>query len=164
MLLDKYQNLLSKDIQLIISHIFDNYNVTDKTSNQIINKNDIIDHFLVEKKEIIKRCCGVLNSGNPCNRSAMKNEVYCKTHLLKYQKKSVQQKSEEYESIIFIKEQQPEILINEHQLQKIFIDDTFFLHDTKFLYDPVTKEKVGLKDTGTNTFVITSDPFLLDSF
>lgn len=167
MLLDKYQKLLSQDVEMIISHIFDNYNVVSKETNEIVDKDNVISHFLSEKKQIIQRCCGVLNSGLQCHRSAIKNEMFCKTHLLKYQKTNVQNKKEELHKITFIQNEN-EFLKNENEclqndLKKIFIENTLYLHNNQFLYDFLSKEKVGYKND-QNEFVITNDPFILCSF
>jgi hypothetical protein len=165
MLLDKYQKLLSKDIESIICYIFDNYNVVSKETNEIVDKNNVVSHFLSDQKQIIQRCCGVLNSGNQCHRSAIKNEMYCKTHLLKYQKTTIQNKKQELESVTFISNEN-ECNLNEcpkNDLKKIFIDNTLFLHDNQFLYDFLSKEKVGYKNE-QEEFIITNDPFILCSF
>ncbi len=170
MLLDKYQKLLSKDIECIISYIFDNYNVVSKKTDEIIDKDDVISHFLSDKKQIIQRCCGVLNSGLQCHCSAIKNEMYCKKHLLKYQKTNVQNKKEELERVTFIlnefeshKNESHKFEHHKNDLKKIFIDNTLFLHDNQFLYDFLSKEKVGYKND-QNDFIITNDPFILCSF
>jgi hypothetical protein len=169
MLLAKYQDLLSKDFELVISYIFDNYNVTNPNTNELIDKNLIIEHFLSEKKQCIQRCCGVLNSGNPCNRSAMKDQNYCKTHFLKYQKTTIREKisnnQNEDNSITFINES-PSIdneFNTKEKLLKIFIENTLYLHDNHFLYDPNTIQKVGYKNE-SNEFILTADPFILCSF
>lgn len=176
MLLEKYQKLLTKDIEDIISYIFDNYNVCTLDSTQKVNKEEIIQHFLSSQKENIKKCRGVLNSGLQCNRSSMKNEIYCKTHYLKYQKTNYITKEQLLEPIIFENElhknecslnecslNDKNILENTHLLKKIFIDNSLYLHDDQFLYDPVSKEKVGYKND-LNKFILTNDPFILCSF
>ena len=82
MLLEKYQKLLSKDIENIISYFFENYEVTK--NGMIIDKDVLITHFLGQQE--ILQCCGIVQSGSRCTRSVIKGYLYCKTHILKNQK------------------------------------------------------------------------------
>lgn len=162
MLLEKYQKLLSKDIEYVISYIFDNYQVLQ--NGNTVDKNMLIEHFLSKNSNIIQRCCGVLNSGVQCNRSAMKESMYCKTHYLKNQKnQSILNNNTS--NIIFVEEKQQKVNEQSNELSnltKIFIDNSLFLSDKTFIYDHQTFEKVGYIDN--KEYILTSDPFILNSF
>lgn len=165
MLLEKYQNLLSKDIEKVISHIFDNYNVTENETKTKVDKETIVSYFLSKQEVEIQRCCGILNSGLQCSRSAMNKSMYCKMHHLKNQKTNVQNSDKSKDNIVFIQDSEEVITdtMKESNLKKIFIDDTLFFCDNSFLYDFLSKEKVGYKNENGN-YILTSDPFILDSF
>lgn len=165
MIIEKYQKLISKDIETIINHIFDNYTVTEKNTSIEVEKNTIISHFLSKKEPIIKRCCGINQNGSQCSRNTLENKMYCKIHILKYDTslfsmKQTPQKLEQIELqknefVDYEKCEKPDV----SQLKKIFIDDSFYYVDEKYMYDYITKEKIGFIDNGE--YILSNDPFIL---
>lgn len=158
---EKYQNLITKDIEKIINYIFDNYDVTDKRTSQEINRTDVISHFLTKKENHIQRCCGVNQNGSRCSRNTLQNKMYCKIHILKYDTSFFVKREEEKEhkiefsDIVFEKEIQQ----NKENLKKVFIDDSFYYTDEKYMYDTSTLEKVGFVEN--DEYVLSLDPFIL---
>jgi len=61
----------------------------------------------------------------------------------------------------------PPICAKPDNLKKIFIDDTFYLVDDKYVYDTLNKQRVGYvqsKIQGQIEYILTDDPFVLSAF
>jgi hypothetical protein len=104
-----------------------------------------------------KQCIGITNNLKQCPRNAFDDLDYCKTHIKNYglrKRTDTNLHTKEIE-IIHTKE----IIKENANLKKKFIDDTFYYIDDSYIYDIKTMEKVGIKSNGE--FILTCDPFIL---
>lgn len=162
------ENYKKKIIKNCIKSIYKNHNVIDKNNN-IVSDEALLEMLLTFK--IIKRCIGCTNTVpiSQCSRNAIDNFDYCKTHLSKIALKS--ETKSETQNIQFLKQHMERDC---QDFKKIFIQDSFYYIDTKFIYNKCDFEyiKVGYINTllscasarqGTEEeYILTSDPFILE--
>lgn len=81
---DELKNAFTKDIDTLITYVFDNYDVykdgleVDKSIVLRNIKKEFIDHNKTETK--IDMCCAVTAQGTRCSKSSVSNTSYCKLH------------------------------------------------------------------------------------
>jgi hypothetical protein len=153
--LENYKKRIIKDTIKILCN---QYHVYDSDEN-LLDAETLQKQILTPK--IIKRCIGTTNTApvSQCTRNAIDNYDYCKTHLYRMCLKS--QEDEEFSTPIEYKTHTNNITTPIQNLKKKFIDDSFYFVDDKFIYDS-DNLKVGY--IHNNDFILTSDPFLLDTF
>lgn len=145
----KFRDKIKKEI---INLIYEKYIIMDKHGN-FIDKNNL------KLENINKRCIGVLSNYKQCNKIALSDNEYCKTHLFSNKMSTFNNKSNDKDTDIIIQTQK-ECLNLSNNLKKQFIEDTFFWIDDKYIYDIDSYEKVGI--IIDNQFKLTSDPYLLN--
>ena len=156
-----------KDVTEIIMEIFEKYDILYKNSNNTVKYKEFLDHFingLEDKKENI--CLGISQNGNKCCRKAQDNSNYCKVHFyLEFRNKEDNQKRD---TIFIINENNKDnkFDVKKQNLQKVFIEDSFYYKDDKFIYDTfkntdgtINYQKVGYIEN--NKLILTDDPFIL---
>ena len=162
--LENQKKKLVKDIIKVLSNT---YQIYDKNDNYI--SSEILYKKLLEQK-IVKRCVGITNSSPvaQCSKNAIENHDYCKSHMYKECLKSIKDENEDdvKDNInIIIKSNgsngsNGSNRSNERGLSKIFIEDSFYFIDQKFVYD-LDMNKAGIVNYGY--FILTSDPFILET-
>ena len=152
------ENYKKKLIKQFIKTVYKNYQIYDENDN-IVSEKDIEQLFL--KPKIIKRCIGTTNTTPimQCSRNAIENSDYCKTHIYKMGILK-QDKSESSVEFKIIKNEQNKELLKNKQFIKKFIEDSFYLIDNKYIYNPDNMSRVGYIDN--NEYILTSDPFILE--
>jgi hypothetical protein len=159
MIIEKYQKLISRDIETIINYIFDNYTVEDKTTEKRIDRKEIISHFLSKGEDVIQRCCGINQNGSRCSRNTLENKMYCKIHILKFDTSLFKTCQHQHQHQHQVQEETKSAHPNISELDKIFIDNSFYYVDEKYMYDVSTGEKVGFQQNGE--YIVSNDPFIL---
>ena len=152
-----------------MDHLFKKkkYDILYKNSNNTVKYKEFLDHFingLEDKKENI--CLGISQNGNKCCRKAQDNSNYCKVHFyLEFRNKEDNQKRD---TIFIINENNKDnkFDVKKQNLQKVFIEDSFYYKDDKFIYDTfknpdgtINYQKVGYIEN--NELILTDDPFIL---
>lgn len=153
---ENYKKRITRDI---IKTLCKNYKVYD--SNNVLMDIETLQKEILTPKTI-KRCIGATNTTpiSQCSRNAVENYDYCKTHLYKICLHSQEEISEKNLPIEFNINSPNDNYQEKCNLKKKFIDDSFYLIDSKFIYD-TNHIKVGY--VYNNEYILTSDPFLLDT-
>lgn len=164
------ENYRKKLIKQCIKTIYKNYQIYNEYDD-IVSEKEIEQLFL--KPKIIKRCIGTTNTTPimQCSRNAMENSDYCKTHIYKMGMLKQDNQNVSFEFKMIKNEQNDELLkdknvlkdkhgLKDKHLIKKFIDDSFYLTDNKYIYNPDTMSRVGYIDN--NEYILTSDPFILE--
>jgi hypothetical protein len=161
---ENLQNTLEKaykkDIKEIIQKVFTEYDICYKNTSESVEMDTFINHFLFNSKEEIPICMGISKNGNKCCRKPQSNSNYCKIHFyLHFNQKT------HVENHIYIIDEHKEIKKDDKlekdlkNLEKIFIEDTFYYKDNEFLYDINNFQKVGYIENDQP--ILTDDPFIL---
>ena len=184
MFLQRVKQEYIKNISNIISDISDEYDIYDRQTKQYINKSELLNKIIFKINSQLENtgkqktiCNGIYKNGNRCNKNAINCENYCKRHLDEIEKYKEQNNNYKQEKLIEESDIQNELLIEENEIQSnsiqfvqhnkknIFIEDSFYLIDDKYIYDKNTYEKVGYinkeKDMDEYSYIFTQDPFLL---
>lgn len=147
-----------KDLEGICETITKNFDITQHGSN--VTSEYLLRYLRMKFGEHNLHCCAITNSGMRCSRRCIEGNKYCKTHFSKIVSfpnlKSANGTLSD--SVYFVKKDSPEIVSKE--LEKVFIEDSFYFVDSNFIYDIDTNEKVGYVDN--LEYVLTSDPFVLN--
>jgi hypothetical protein len=147
------ENFKKRIVKDTIKKICKNYIILND-NNQEINEEELLNQLL--KPKIIKRCVGT-TKGTPvlqCTRNALDGYDYCKSHLYKLCLQETKQ-NVNLPEVSFQKLEKSDIT----GLQKVFIDDSFYFVDDKYIYD-TNNIKVGY--ISNKEFILTSDPFILE--
>lgn len=151
------ENFKKRIIKETVKQICKTYTVFDNDENEIYEE-ELIKSFLQPK--IIKRCVGT-TKGTPvsqCNRHAIDGYDYCKSHLHNICLQESKDDTCNFE-ITFTQNKLVQN-IDKSELQKVFIEDSFYFVDNKYIYDN-QHTKVGY--ISNKDFILTSDPFILES-
>jgi hypothetical protein len=153
---ENYKKRITRDI---IKTLCKNYKVYD--SNNVLMDIETLQKEILTPKTI-KRCIGATNTApvSQCSRNAVENYDYCKTHLYKICLRSQETVSQKIPPIEFNINEEQYNSQEQCNLKKKFIDDSFYFIDSKFIYD-TNHIKVGY--VYNNEYILTSDPFLLDT-
>jgi hypothetical protein len=153
--LESYKKKIIKET---LKTLYKNYKIYDDDDN-------LVDIDTIQKEifspKIVKRCIGTTNTSpiSQCNRNAIENYDYCKTHLYKMCLESNNIDDSISVPIEFTLNNSNSIELKD-KLKKKFIEDTFYFIDSKFIYDD-NYIKVGY--IHNNEYILTSNPFLLDN-
>lgn len=170
---DHLEKAYTKDIKQIIENVFKEYNILYKDSSEPVSIETFLNNFLFSVKEEIPICLGISQNGNKCCRKSQPHSNYCKIHFyLEFKDKENRKLSEKnFTQEIFIIDKKDTNTENLKDLEKIFIEDTFYYKDNQFIYDTINFEKVGYIDIGIDNdidnsndngkFILTDDPFIL---
>lgn len=147
-------------VKKVIKDILKNYVILDKNMDKVKEETLIRDLLNVEQ---VERCSGVVSSGGgftQCTRNASDNGAYCKTHVKKYQNKTAAKRISVQDEMLYLVKSQ--VGIDDKNLKKVFIEDSFYFVDDNFIYDNVNQilSKVGYIEQGE--YVLTDDPFILN--
>lgn len=155
------ENYKKKIIKETLKTLFKNYQVYDSNDNLV--DIETIQHQLLSPK-VIKRCIGTTNTSpvTQCTRNAIENYDYCKSHLYKmcFLKSESNKHDEDIMSVEY-KSINNDNIIDKNKLKRKFIEDSFYFVDNKFIYDS-SYNKVGYINE-TNNYILTNDPFILES-
>lgn len=154
---ENYKKRITRDI---IKTLYKNYKIYN-SENVLIDIETLQQEILTPKN--IKRCVGTTNTTpiSQCTRNTLDNYNYCKTHLYKICLQSqLQENNCQTSPINFITPTEIKYTKNKNNLKKKFIEDSFYFIDDKFIYD-TDYIKVGYIQH--NDFVLTSDPFVLET-
>lgn len=167
------KNSCSKDILHIFDIIFEEYDIVYKNTDKIVNKQILTDrlhNLLNEKvKEEIPVCKGFSQNGNKCFKRTQQNSNYCKVHAyLAFREKNalpINLSNNKIDTLtsnnIYTPMNLSKNKIDILSLEKTFINDSFYYHDKRFIYDKESLEKVGYIEN-ENDFILTDDPFILE--
>lgn len=164
------KNSCSKDILHIFDIIFEEYDIVYKNTDKIVNKQILTDrlhNLLNEKvKEEIPVCKGFSQNGNKCFKRTQQNSNYCKVHAyLAFREKNALVSNNKIDTLtsnnIYTPMNLSKNKIDILSLEKTFINDSFYYHDKRFIYDKESLEKVGYIEN-ENDFILTDDPFILE--
>lgn len=167
------KNSCSKDILHIFDIIFEEYDIVYKNTDKIVNKQILTDrlhNLLNEKvKEEIPVCKGFSQNGNKCFKRTQQNSNYCKVHAyLAFREKNalpINLSNNKIDTLtsnnIYTPMNLSKNKIDILSLEKTFINDSFYYHDKRFIYDKESLEKVGYVEN-ENDFILTDDPFILE--
>jgi Fe-S-cluster containining protein len=164
-LLKRFKNLDSslekaykKDIKQIIQNILEEYDVFYKNTSDKVTLEEFNNIFTEEEDPI---CLGISKNGNKCCRKSQPHSNYCKMHFyLEFNKKL----NEENNIFIINKNVEKTEILNKGTLpsidmEKIFIEDSFYYKDKEFIYDTSNFNKVGYIQN--EQVFLTDDPFIL---
>jgi hypothetical protein len=145
-------------IKETVKKICKTYTIFDDDENEIYEE-EIIKSILQPK--IIKRCVGT-TKGTPvsqCNRHAIEGYDYCKSHLHNI---CLQESNDDNCNLLEITFTQNKLNknIDESELQKVFIEDSFYFVDNKYIYD---NKNIKVGYILNKDFILTSDPFILET-
>lgn len=149
--LETFKKRVIKDT---IKKICKNYTILNDNEEEI-SEEELISQLL--KPKIIKRCVGT-TKGTPvlqCNRYALDGYDYCKSHLYRMCLQEPKEVDCNLPEVSFTKSEKNDT----RNLQKVFIDDSFYFVDDKYIYN-TNSIKVGY--ISNKEFILTSDPFILE--
>lgn len=174
-LLEKYKKKISQDI---IDNIYEKYNLYDKKSHELIDKETLKKNLIFKKQK--KQCIGTTKSFpiSRCSRNAIDNNDYCKTHLFKYSPNKNNQfdHNSTFKDSINEPNNQPNDTPNEYlhntldiqtnkldipnTFSKKFIEDSFYYINSNdnYIYDIKSLDKIGY--ISNNEYIFTIDPFV----
>jgi hypothetical protein len=174
-ILKRFKNLDSslekaykKDIKQIIQNILEEYDVFYKNTSDKVALEEFNNIFTEEEDPI---CLGISKNGNKCCRKSQPFSEYCKIHFyLKFNRKLNKEENNIFiinendnknvEKIELLKESTFTDDINRRQdMEKIFIEDSFYYKDKEFIYDTSNFNKVGYIQN--EQVFLTDDPFIL---
>ena len=156
---DHLEKAYNSDIQKIIQDVFKEYDIFYKGTSDPVSDETFLNNYLFNVKEQVTICLGISQNGNKCCRKSQPYSNYCKMHFYLEFRNKKSEKSICNESICIINNKQN--LENKENLEKIFIEDSFYYKDPHFIYDTTTFEKVGYIDT-VGAPILTDDPFILE--
>lgn len=176
MFLQRVKQEYIKTINNLINELCDEYDIYDRQTKEFVNKSQILNKILFKinsESDTVKQkpiCNGIYKNGNRCNKVSVNNNMYCKRHLDEIKKNNEIQKYQEidkheiekYDEDTIQKYNKVDYTQNKIQIEnikKVFIEDSFYLIDDKYIYDKDTCEKVGYIEN--ENFIFTEDPFLL---
>ena len=148
------ENFKKRIVKETVKKICKTYTIFDENEQEVY-EDEIVN--LVLQPKITKRCVGT-TKGTPvsqCNRYALDGYDYCKSHL--YKVCLQESKPDNLPQVTFTQNTSQNIDLSE--LHKIFIDDSFYYTDNKYIYD-YQYSKVGY--ISNKDFILTSDPFILE--
>lgn len=158
---DHLEKAYTKDIKEIIQNIFKEYDILYKNTSEPVLFDSFLNNFLFSVKEEVPICLGISQNGNKCCRKSQPYSNYCKIHFyLEFKNKNKKNSLENTSTIEYINKEKQEVEIeNIKDLEKIFIEDSFYYKDNRFVYNITNFEKVGY--INNDTPVLTDDPFIL---
>lgn len=166
---NKLNKAFQKDLNNIINILIENFDIYQRDSKVRIEK-EYLHKFLTKDFKTENVCSAVTKNGLNCSKKSHGDSKYCKIHYNKHMYENLQKnKMNEYTEVkdtvpilLFQSEKNNEI---REDLEKKFIEDSFYLVDDKFIYDNTTYEKVGYiridNVTENKEYILTDDPFIL---
>lgn len=161
---EQYMKFKNNVLKKFLKDIKKKYKIIDNEGNEVLDE-----HLLQLNK--FTRCQGVVTTSTGafarCTKNATENCSYCKLHLKKelhkqmYQAQTENKNKKENREIIII-EPSPITEVSKGQLQKKFIEDSFYYIDSNFIYSIDDNRKVGIIDN--HQYILTDDPFVLKMF
>lgn len=152
--LENYKKRIIKDVLKTLCKDYKIYDDNDTLQNsETLYKN-------IMNPKVVKRCIGVTNTQpiSQCTRNAVDVYDYCKTHLYKMCFQKNEATAETTTDVEYIFTSQKENVST--KLKKKFIENSFYFIDDKYIYD-TNYVKVGyIQD---NNYILTSDPFILET-
>ena len=76
---EKIKNAYKKDIENSIDKLFENFDIFKRNTNELIDKNELINVFLTPFN--IVYCSAATKSNTRCKYKAVNNSNYCSRHL-----------------------------------------------------------------------------------
>lgn len=172
-----------KDITNILDMMFEEYDIFYKDTNESVKKQIIINKFTSifnenEKIQEVSVCKGFSQNGNKCFKRSQQNSNYCKVHTyLAFREKTVystlgnsnisdvNHQGNFTDDIDRRQGTIEQIRSNKNKIDilslgKTFINNSFYYHDKRFIYDRDSLEKVGYIEN--ENFILTDDPFILE--
>lgn len=149
--LENYKKKLLKEFS---KNIINNFTVYNKFDLRVDDK-EILKVLYTDK--CVKRCIGTTTTGtiSQCTRNAIENVNYCKIHMYKIGLVKTEEINIKIDCIENISSNK-----NIKNLNKKFINDSFYYTDDKYIYDMNTNNKVGY--INDNEYILTNDPFILN--
>lgn len=160
------EKLYIKDMISMISMIYEECDVVERGTKKFISKEDLIVRCKLGVRDNI--CKAMCQTGSKCIRKCVDGGEYCKMHIGLSIREKInnmvyidEYKSEEIEleelsdSVGSFKED------NKGEMSIKFIEDVFYYVDERYIYDRVSRERVGYISDGR--YILTDDPFILDA-
>jgi hypothetical protein len=172
---EKIKNAYKKDIENSIDELFQKFDIFKRNTDKLIDKDDLINIFL--KPFDIVYCSAATKSNKRCKYKTVNNSNYCSRHLreshnlkdiIHYPNFKLMENKENTNEIndFFLIKNTENNEIENSNLKKILIQDSFYMIDDKWIYnissyyDKNSYEKVGYIDG--EEYILTNDPFILD--
>lgn len=162
---NKINKAFQKDLDNIINVLVENFDIYQRDSKVRIDR-DILYKFITKDLKKESNCSAITKNGLMCTKKSHGNSNYCKIHYNKhfFQNKNIQNNNtvnvNDNDSIVIIEKEVCEENVQGDNLQKKFIEDSFYLVDDKYIYDKETYEKVGYINSN-GEYILTDDPFIL---
>jgi hypothetical protein len=175
-LLETYKKKISRNI---IDNIYEKYDLYDKKSHELIDKETLEKNLIFKKHK--KQCIGTTKSFpiSRCSRNAIDNYDYCKTHLKRYSPNKNNQSNhnstfnlnlDEYNNEYnneYLPDTPDTLDIQTNKLvipttfSKKFIEDSFYYINSNdnYIYDIKSLDKIGYIDSN-NEYIFSIDPFV----
>lgn len=154
---EQYLKFKNNVLKKFLKDVKKNYKIIDNSGNEVS------DEILLQLNKF-NRCNGVVNTSSGafsrCTKNSNDNSNYCKLHLKKQCLQSIKSKSDQDEVDYVIIDNPVEDL--QPTLKKKFIQDSFYLIDSKYIYATESHRKVGIIEN--NQYILTDDPFVLGTF
>jgi hypothetical protein len=150
--------LLASLIQNICGMVHDKYTILDKDTSDTISLDTFIKSTMVSLLGKEKLCAGTLCNGKPCMKAVADDKDFCATHLRKRTFVPSQQMNSTNSHVINVA--LPSSREVPESMKRVFVQDSFYLSDEEFLYDPISLLKVGVRKG--DQYELTCDPLELD--
>jgi hypothetical protein len=161
------ENAIKAAVQQIAQTMLLEYDIYKRGTRDRPSIDDIINIMYDTRTTQSKVCKAITQSGSRCLHKAQSNSEYCGLHVSKAFS-SYGSSSNVHSILIDTNENEFEQETNEfdhgkHNFELKFIEDTFYYVDDNYVYERETITKCGYKDVDTGEFILTDDPFILNT-
>jgi len=147
-------NLIKKFVKDLQNN--NKYKIIDSLSGKEPTEKELLEIFYNKSK----RCVGIIHNSNnisQCSKNAIENIDYCKNHYKKYIMTNLINVDNKVVNDTFVLDK--EDCKDLKNLQKKFIEDSFYYIDSEFIYN-TDGEKSGI--IKNNKYILTEDPYILE--
>jgi len=158
------ERAVKRDISDIICMLLIEYDITERRTKRAATKDELYQKIM-EKFELQDAyCSAITKNGTKCTRKIQAGRSkFCGTHAILEKVQVINNNKAMNHIVQSVKADISNDVLS--KMQKEFIEDSFFLVDEEYIYDKDSYEKVGYIDneSGVKKFVLTDDPFILNS-
>jgi hypothetical protein len=169
----KIEKALISDVSTLIDTICDKYDIYRRGHGAIVERNELrrnLLEYFAQNLHVNSRCGAITKAGTRCTNKPHGNLIYCGKHAyLQHTQNNVKKQDTAKNGTLdlgFSIQFESHIADNNplvpNTLKKKLVNDSFYLYDSKYIYDNTTHEKVGYINSD-NTFIFTDDPFELET-
>jgi hypothetical protein len=162
------EKAIKKDISDIICMLMIDYDIKERGTTNAATKEQLYQKIMAKFEMGDAYCCAVTKNGSKCTRKVQVGKTrYCGTHANIEILERMYEKKQNNVIRDHVTKKEKVSISNDilSKMRKVFIEDSFFLVDEEYIYDKDTYEKVGYveKDSEDKKFVLTDDPFILNT-